>query len=75
MAVDGRTMRFGDLFYKMDTGKTGMHHPDGILWIRRPNYRHQTTAEKVPLTAVAPTLLNLLNVPAPSHMTTAPLPV
>jgi hypothetical protein len=75
MSVGGRTLRFGDLFYKMDTGKTGMHHPDGILWIRRPDHRHQTTTAKVPLTAVAPTLLNLLSVPAPSHMTTAALPV
>jgi hypothetical protein len=71
--VDGRRIPFFDFFYKMDTGKTGVHHPEGILWIRLPDCRHQTTDERVPLTTVAPTMLSLLRVTPPKQMSAAPL--
>jgi hypothetical protein len=70
----GETQRpFYDLFYRMDTSKTGVHHPDGILWIRLPDRRHAVNGERVPLTAVAPTILSLCGVEAPRQMGTPPL--
>jgi hypothetical protein len=75
LAVDGMSLPFFDLFYKMDTGKTGIHHPDGFLWIRRPDRRHQIVRDRVPLIAVAPTVLNLFGVRPPAQMTAEPLPV
>ena len=39
----GRTVPFFDLFYQVDLIKSGMHHPDGMLWIRG---RVATTGER-----------------------------
>jgi hypothetical protein len=64
----GKSINFFDLFYKIEGLKSGMHHPDGMLWIRRPNRSHSQHAEKVPLSAVAPTLLDLLGIERPSTM-------
>lgn len=64
----GKSINFFDLFYKIDGLKSGMHHPDGMLWIRRPDRTHAHHADKVPLSAVAPTLLDLLGLDAPSTM-------
>lgn len=63
-----RTTKFFDLFYKIDGLKSGMHHPDGMLWIREPTRHHSHHAEKVRLAAVAPTLLGLLGIPKPTSM-------
>jgi bisphosphoglycerate-independent phosphoglycerate mutase (AlkP superfamily) len=38
------------------------------LWIREPARRHSHHAEKVPLAAVAPTLLDLLGIEKPASM-------
>lgn len=65
--TDRRT-GFFSLFYKVEGMKSGMHHPDGLLWIREPGRRPSRHAEKVPLSAVAPTLLELLGMPKPSAM-------
>jgi len=70
---DGNTRRFGDLFYMIHTMRSGRHHPDGVLWVR--NGRHQVVGDKVPLAAVAPTLLKAFEVPRPKHMRSQPLPV
>jgi hypothetical protein len=64
----GRSARFFDLFYKIDGLKSGMHHPDGMLWIREPARRHSQHGGKVPLAAVAPTLLDLLGIDKPPSM-------
>jgi hypothetical protein len=64
---------FYDVFYRMDTSKTGVHHPDGLLWIRLADRRHAFHNERVPLTAVAPTILSLCGVSAPQQMSTPPL--
>jgi hypothetical protein len=45
-----------------------MHHPDGMLWIRMPGTEPRRHERKVPLAAVAPTLLQLLSLPAPPPM-------
>lgn len=64
----GKSINFFDLFYKIEGLKSGMHHPDGMLWIRRPDRVHSYHAEKVPLSAVAPTLLDLLGIEGPAAM-------
>ena len=64
----GKSTRFFDLFYKIEGLKSGMHHPDGMFWIRRADRAHTDHAEKVPLSAVAPTLLDLLGIQPPSTM-------
>ena len=64
----GKTAPFFDFFYKIDGLKSGMHHPDGMLWIRRRDRVHADHAQKVPLAAVAPTLLDVLGIPAPATM-------
>jgi hypothetical protein len=68
-----RSARFLDLFYKVDVKKSGMHHPDGLLWIRTPQGTHMARPDKVPLRSVAPTILSLLNIPRPAAMTADPL--
>jgi hypothetical protein len=65
----GQAVPFFRLFYQAEGTKSGMHHPEGILWIRHPGKRHQIVPEKVPLRSVAPTILNLFGVPRPRFMT------
>jgi hypothetical protein len=67
---DGRPVSFDDLFYWNDAPREGTHHPDGILWI---GSGPRTGTPRVPLTAVAPTLLSLLGVQAPPSMKSEPL--
>lgn len=74
VAGTNRRARFLDVFYGVDTKKSGMHHPDGILWIRTPNRRHAVRDGHVPLRCVAPTLLSLLGLPRPASMTGDVLP-
>jgi hypothetical protein len=70
-----RSKPFFDLFYQADCVKSGMHHPDGILWIQTPERAHRTIPGHVPLRSVAPTILRLLGVPIPASMPSPPLPV
>jgi hypothetical protein len=69
----GETRPFFDLFYSADTVKSGMHHPDGALWIRTPARDHAVHAERVSLRAVAPTLTRLLGLEPPAFMRAAAL--
>lgn len=66
-------LAFFDYFYKADAVKSGMHHPDGMFWLRRPNKHHQVHENKVSLEHIAPTFLDILGVPKPSHMKGSPL--
>lgn len=59
----GRTLRFGDLFYRMEAIKSGRHHPEGALWIRRGDGR--THAGTVSVLDLFPTVLDLVGVEAP----------
>ena len=59
---------FYNLLYRIEGLKSGMHHPDGVLWIRYPSKDHRVFEEKVPLVNVAPTLLDLFSIPAPEYM-------
>ncbi len=68
-AGSGRTAPFFAIFYQSDGLKSGMHHPDGFLWIRTPQHEHRVSAEKVPLRSVAPTVLEMFGVARPTYMT------
>lgn len=68
---DGARRPFGDLFHMVHSMRSGRHHPDGVLWIR--NGRHRLEIDKVPLTAVAPTILTHFGLRPPSHMKENPL--
>jgi len=72
---DGRSVPFFDLFYQADSVKSGMHHPDGMLWIRTPARSHAVVSEKVPLRSVAPTILRIGGVPIPRSMQAPPVPI
>jgi len=72
--ADGdRTVSFFDLFYQIDLIKSGMHHPAGMLWIRGPGREPGERSEKVPLTAIAPTILDMYGLEAPDSMRGKPL--
>ncbi|MBH8563678.1 hypothetical protein I8748_16015 [Nostoc sp. CENA67] len=69
----GKSIPFFKIFYQIEEIKSGMHHPDGILWIRKPNCQHSVHQEKVSLLAIAPTILELLDVPKADFMKTTAL--
>lgn len=72
----GASAPFLQLFYQVEGVKSGMHHPDGMLWIRAPDRAHVVHEEPLPLTEVFPALLALLGLPAPHRRATrAPLQV
>jgi len=68
--VDGseQTMLFFNLFYGLNNMKSGMHHPDGILWIHHLHRRHTVRPEKVSLVSIAPTILDMLGLAKPQEM-------
>jgi hypothetical protein len=59
---------FFDVFYQVDGMKSGMHHPDGILWIRTPERTHRVHSGRVSLTSIAPTVLEMLGCSPPPSM-------
>ena len=72
----GTTPFFG-LFYQVEGVKSGMHHPEGLLWIRTAERIHTVHHETLPLPEVFPMLLGLVGVgvPRPRRATvTAPAP-
>jgi hypothetical protein len=56
------TLAFDELFYPVEAVRSGMHHPDGLFWVRLPSRQHVRVSRKVPLIEVAPTLLSLAGV-------------
>ena len=76
LQVDGNggEVPFFELFYQIDLIKSGMHHPDGMLWIRTSARRHSEHSEKVPLVAIAPTILKMFGLRASDYMKGEPLP-
>jgi len=73
--AEGRSQGFFDIFYRVEVMKSGMHHPEGLLWIQSPGALSTLVESDVPLARVAPTLLSLMDLPAPVHMRAAPLAV
>jgi hypothetical protein len=59
---------FFSIFYKVDGIKSGMHHPDGLFWIRRAKADHRVFDQSIDLDLVAPMLLRELGIAAPPSM-------
>jgi len=53
---------FFDLFYQIEGIKSGMHHPDGMFWVRAPDHAHRVHHEKLRLDAIAPMILGMFGV-------------
>ena len=68
IANSKKSIPFFNIFYKIEDMKSGMHHPDGILWIRKPSCQHSIHQDKVSLLAIAPTILELLDIPKADFM-------
>jgi hypothetical protein len=51
----------GRFFYRMETNKSGMHHPEGMFWIHRPKGSHQNHEEHIPLSQTHTLLTELLH--------------
>ena len=71
----GQEMPFGKLFYQASGLKSGMHHPDGIFWIRDATQLPRAEAERISLRSVAPTILAHFGLAKPSYMTQDALPL
>jgi hypothetical protein len=59
---------FFEVFYEIEGLKSGMHHPDGMLWVRDPHFAPKSSQHRVALESVAPTILELLHINVPAHM-------
>jgi hypothetical protein len=68
VAGSDRRLPFYGLFYRLDLLKSGMHHPDGMCWIRTPDLVHAVHPGKEPLVNLAPTLCRLLDIEPPATM-------
>jgi predicted AlkP superfamily phosphohydrolase/phosphomutase len=58
-------IKFFDLLYQIEGMKSGKHHPDGCLWIRRGE--HKQAAAKVSILDVLPTVLAFFGVSATGY--------
>jgi len=63
-----RSEQFFSMFFKVDGIKSGMHHPDGLFWIRRPAAEHSRADQPVALDRVAPILLREIGIAPPASM-------
>jgi hypothetical protein len=64
--ADDKRERFDALFYRIHSIRSGVHHPDGCFWVQSPAPGRSN--EKIPITSVAPTILRLFGLDAPSYM-------
>ena len=71
----GKATPFFRLFYQVESLKSGMHHPEGILWMRIPGNRPSVRLEKVSLRDLPPTILSMFGIEKPDYMTGKVLPV
>jgi hypothetical protein len=62
ISAAGESAPFRMLLYQAAGLKSGMHHPDGILWIRRPGVQPRVHTRLVPLRSYAPTILSLYGI-------------
>jgi bisphosphoglycerate-independent phosphoglycerate mutase (AlkP superfamily) len=44
-----------------------------MMWVRTPERRHGVVEEQIPLTSVAPTILEMYGLQAPTHMSAEPV--
>jgi hypothetical protein len=69
LEVQGRPpVRYYDIFHLVEGLKSGYHHPDGMLWLRRPDRAHAVHPGRVSIRSIAPAVLQLLGVRPPDHM-------
>lgn len=62
-----RECGFNDLFYQIEAIKSGMHHRDGMLWIRSPEVLGHAHEGKMPLTHVLPMLMDKMGLARPAE--------
>jgi len=72
-AASGDTRHFGQIFYQASGLKSGMHHPDGILWIR-DSTKAPAASRRVSLRQVAPTIMAHFGLEKPDFMNLDALP-
>ena len=63
-----KQVTFFKVLYQSEGLKSGMHHTDGLLWIRRPDRAHAVQPKKVSIRSIAPTVLSLLHIKRPDSM-------
>jgi hypothetical protein len=73
--IGGKSIPFFRLFYQVESLKSGMHHPAGILWMRVPGARPTVHEGTVSLRDVPPTILSMFGIPKPTYMTGRVLPI
>lgn len=73
LAGPAGTLPFFELFYEIEGLKSGMHHPEGLLWIRDARIPRPTSGEHVALESIAPTILELMGIRPPDHLKAASL--
>jgi hypothetical protein len=61
-----RSLAFPELFYPLESLRSGMHSPYGIFWVMAPGKAARHVEQPVPLTRVFPTLVDLLGLPPQS---------
>ena len=71
--ADGSEPLMGDVFTPIHTVRSGRHSSEGALWFRTG--RHAVHEQPVDLEDIAPTVLDLLDVEPPDHMTGSVLPI
>ena len=69
-----RAAGFDVLFYPVEGLKSGMHHPDGILWIAKPGTVARAIDRKASLREIAPTLMALCGIGAAGRFAMPPMP-
>ncbi len=72
-ALVGRFLRLAGTDVTLVLVAAGAEGAGGFCWIRTPDRTHVVADEKVPLRALAPTVLRLLGIPIPARMTAQPL--
>ena len=72
---NGTSIPFFRLFYQVESLKSGMHHPDGILWMRIPGSAPTVHLERVSLRDLPPTVLSMFGIEKPDYMSGRVLPL
>lgn len=67
--------RFTDIFYQIEAIKSGMHHRDGMFWIRHPERNSMAHPGRLSLTAIMPMLLNAMRLAEQASVPAATAPV
>jgi hypothetical protein len=57
---NGATFQFHDYFYALPHTKSGIHHPDSVLWFKTG--RHTVHQEKVSILDILPTVLEFFDI-------------